>query len=426
MSCYHSPLSVSSYGHDADRNNISTLETDKLVGQISYTCNDGFWEVTSESCTRMACNSSTGGSSVSWTRASTCNVSSPTGLKWGDQTTMNQPYGYSGDIDATVRCVSNGNFQVMNSNAQCYKDCDGTKGSGLGFNWSESVSGCSTTYNSYMTHNTSRVQVRDTSGTARGQAYIKCDNGSATIDSTGNRLCRKLVNSGRTVSWNNNCVGTLPENLINIGQAFGGAYCTTVTNTTNGYTGTATACATSTGGVTVSNATCSRNVCKAGRMSWGNTCSGYIGDVYDGNSATVTHKGNSDDFSINYRGSATYTCDNGRFRRTSATCEKACSGGTVTWDGGNCSDTVSTSFSSTSVTNDKSGYTGSGTATCNTSSGQWSVSGTCKKDTPDCGRGYLTTPNGCLPLCRPGWSYTGGGCCKYFSGSGMRCEELNI
>ena len=129
LSCYHNPLSVSNYGHDADRNNVSTLETDKLVGSISYTCNDGFWEVTSDNCSRMACNSGTGGSTVSWTRASTCNVSSPTGLKWGDQTTINQPYGYSGDVDATVRCVSNGGFQVMNSNAECYKDCDGTAGS---------------------------------------------------------------------------------------------------------------------------------------------------------------------------------------------------------------------------------------------------------------------------------------------------------
>ena len=391
LSCYHNPLSVSNYGHNADRNNVSTLETDKLVGEISYTCNDGFWEVTSDNCSRMACNSGTGGSTVSWTRASTCNVSSPTGLKWGDQTTLNQPSGYSGDVDATVRCVDNGGFQVMNSNAECYKDCDGTAGSGFSFNWSESVSGCSATYNSYITHDTDGIAIRDTTGTARGRTYIKCENGTVSIDGAEDEDCKRLVSSGRTVRWNDNssysngssgnCVGTLPENLISIGPAYGAPYCTTVNNTANGYAGTANVCATSTGGVTVASATCERTTCNSRTMTWtanGNTCSGTIATTNDGSRNTA------EDTAINnLRGFATYECNNGSFSLVSGTasCDQSCPSGQVSWGGGNCTDTVSATYYATrSLTNDASGYTGSGTATCNNRTGNWSVSGTCEAD----------------------------------------------
>jgi len=412
LNCYHNPLSVSSYGHDADRNNVSTLESNKLVGQISYTCNDGFWEVTSDSCSRMACNSASGGSTVSWSDASTCNVSSPTGLKWGDQTTMNQPFGYSGDIDATVRCVNNGGFQVMNSNAECYKDCDGTEGSGFGINWSESVSGCSATYNNYITHDTDGIAIRDTTGSARGRTYIKCENGSVLIDGAEDEDCKKLVNSGRTVRWNNtngsngstgNCVGTLPEDLISIGPTYGAEYCTTVTNTDGDYTGEATVCATSTGDVTVTNATCGSNSCPSRSFSWlsnyTRNCTGTIPETAAGEiGVAVDNTGST-------RGTNEYRCNSDGTWNTTAipfkdTCESSCTS-TVTWDGGNCSDTVTGSLlsgASKSITNENSGYTGSGTATCK--DGSWDVdeNTTCEADAPPVSCSWSSSPMGCTNI----------------------------
>jgi hypothetical protein len=436
LSCYHSPLSVSSYGHEADRDDISTLETNKLIGQISYTCNDGFWEVTSESCSRMACNSTTGGSSVSWTRSSTCSVSSPTNLKWGDQTTINQPYGYSGDIDANVRCVNDGGFQVMNANAQCYKDCDGTAGSGFSFSWDDSVRGCTSSYDSYMTHNTDGVKIIDESGTARGQAYIKCDNGSVTIDGSEDKTCKKLVNSGTTVKWNNNdsgdgssgnCSAKLSEDIISIGETFGAPYCSNVTNTIDNYTGSATVCATSTGGVTMSNATCAATNCPAREFSWKsnyvNSCSGNIPET------AADSVGTAIDDTGRLQGTSSYYCQSdGTWNTTNVeqarTCYSTACSSTISW-GTQCADSYNGNKDNgvtISITNSTDGFTGSGEATCN--NGNWDVTASCDADTGG-GNGGGGDGDICASQGLPGWTFRNGGCCKFFSGEGWRCNNID-
>jgi len=296
----------------------------------------------------------------------------------------------------------------MNSNAECYKDCDGTEGSGFGINWSESVSGCSATYNNYITHDTDGIAVRATTGSARGRTYIKCENGSVLIDGAEDEDCKRLVTSGRTVRWNNtngsngssgNCVGTLPEDLISIGPTYGAEYCTTVTNTDGDYTGEATVCATSTGGVTVTSATCGSNSCPSRTFNWisnyTRSCSGTVPETTAGQiGVAVDNTGST-------RGTNEYRCNSdgtwGGEIPFKDTCESSCSS-TVTWGGGNCSDTVSGSLlsggSAKSITNANSGYTGSGTATCD--DGSWDVNATCEQDAPavDCAATTMTYCSG--------------------------------
>ncbi len=276
---------------------------------------------------------------------------------------------------------------------------------------SESVSGCSATYNNYITNYTDGIAVRDTTGSARGRTYIKCENGSVLIDGAEDEDCKRLVTSGRTVRWNNtngsngssgNCVGTLPENLISIGPTYGAEYCTTVTNTDGDYTGEATVCATSTGGVTVTSATCSSNSCPSRTFNWisnyTRSCSGTVPETTAGQiGVAVDNTGST-------RGTNEYRCNSdgtwGGEIPFKDTCESSCSS-TVTWGGGNCSDTVSGSLlsgASKSITNENSGYTGSGTATCK--DGSWDVdeNTTCEADAPPVSCSWSSSPMGCTNI----------------------------
>ena len=146
------------------------------------------------------------------------------------------------------------------------------------------------------------------------------------------------------------------------------------------------------------------STCNSRTMTWtanGNTYSGTIATTSNGSQNTA------EDTAINnLRGFATYECNNGSFSLVSGTasCDQSCPSGQVSWGGGNCTDTVSATYYTTrSVTNDASGYTGSGTATCNNRTGRWSVSGTCEADTPtfDCSSGMVDTNCGSVRVGLP-------------------------
>ena len=381
LSCSHNPISTSNYGHNDERNNISTLEPEKFIGEISYNCNDGFWEVSNSSCSRQACTGITGGANVSWTQASTCTTSSPTGLRWGDESTLNQPYGFSGGIDATVRCVDSGGFNVMNAGtAECYQDCDGTAGSGIGMSWNQTASGCYINYTGYMTHDTDSVRVVDTEGTARGRNYLLCDNG--TLSFHDDTSCKPLIQSGRNVSWDDgdnlangasgNCSGSLPEDIITLGNSFGAPQCTTVTDSTGDYRGSAGVCADSAGGLDVTSTSCIKQTCASKFVSWtsanGRNCSGTISAGDDGIATNV-------ETSTAFRsGSAGFMCNNGEWSYLSGSCNADCTGGNQSF--GSCTTeiySISEDGESFTVNNVTNGYTGSVTLTCD--DGTWTQSG---------------------------------------------------
>jgi hypothetical protein len=426
LNCSHSPVSVSSYGHNADRNNITTLQPEKLVGQINYTCDDGFWDVAASSCTRQSCTNTTAGSTVSWTKSSTCNVSTPSGLRWGDETTLNQPYGYSGSVDATVLCVDNGVINLQNSSTvQCFRDCNGSIGTGYGFNWSESSNSCYAAYSSYISHGNGNIRILDTTGSARGDNYIKCNNGSVSFDNSGSPDCHKLTPSGTFVQWNasngtngstGSCVGTLPSNIMLSGGTIDGTSdCVNVSSTTFNYSGTATFCAT-TSGVIKTSGSCVLSVCSGKSVSWsqgGRSCSSSVSTEIEGVTLNVSNT------AALKTGSASFKCETGNWNiQSGAICNTDCPSGNTSWGSGNCTATNpsnKTHGSSSSVTNNSSGYSGSATLTCNNNI--WQVSDeTCIQDAPaGCPNVFLNWP-----------SENSGIDCGATSGIGVESETKSI
>jgi hypothetical protein len=325
LQCTHNDITKTSYGHEAKEENVETINSEKLLGEIDYTCNDGWWVSSNSSCTRISCADS----NESWTAQSTCTVSTPSNMKWGDETTIDQPSGFSGEESAQFKCLDDGKFYLQNT-PDCNADCNtNSESKGLTFG------NCYTSMSDYMTHDTSDTYY-DLSGGHQGETVVSCNNG--VLSNTTDTLCNPYVAAGTTFKWNSNeygeidstgkCEGTLSEALMRDGgdsPYFANQDCETVENTASGYTGSISLCATSTGaGYTSTGSSCNAN-CSAGTVSWSsNNCSVTMTEKTHGFSGTQNFSG------TDYTGSATVGCNNGTWTTTSTSCTANCDTNTYT------------------------------------------------------------------------------------------------
>lgn len=253
--------------------------------------------------------------------------------------------------------------------------------------WNGTANGCSYTLTSTLPHSTSLTNQASTTTNPSGTANILCTNGvlstsSATCTASG-LSCAAL----NPATWGSgNCSSSLGAGTPNENQTLNfnnGTYSGTSSWTCNSGTGVWTLQAGS------SCSTVSAN-CSPVQQLWSNCRATPGGTINHGNSAGLTND------VAGYTGNVTVTCNNGTLSMSNPSCSLApssdCSG-TVTW-GGNCSATVGSlaNGASTGVTNSAIGYTGSGTASCN--SGTLSATGTCNAN---CNAGsvtWLTTCSG--------------------------------
>ncbi len=311
MKCSTGTISMSGdYGHGATTTKNTTDSGVILQGEITYTCNDGFWDSSGESCKRVACAAT----SKTFTGASSCDVSVGS-MAWGDTKTINQPVGFSGDTDAIYLCGDSGATGLDNS-PDCNADCNVSSATLTGSWTDNTVNSCAKTYTNYITHNKS-ISIEDSSGSDRGSATVSCNNGTLT---TTNIECLEYIAKGTSVSWSSgNCSGTT-AGTISDGGSVGGSDCTTSTDNSGSgsgtYRGTTDICATTTGW-SASSSICNEG-CDSTSKSWSN-CSGSTGIGYHGYTATL-----SDGASGAWEGSATATCNNGSWSVSGGSCSSTC------------------------------------------------------------------------------------------------------
>lgn len=239
--CQTSNVTVFDYKHGAT-NKQNSSSSSITTGEVSYQCNDGNWDITNAYCVRKSCGELATG--LSWTASTTCNVPSPTNMKWGDVASFDQPTGYSGDKNAEFTCSSNGTMQLT-SNGDCNKDCNIDSNTNY-YLWNQSVSGCTTSNSQYLKGGES-ITVESTNATGvRGEVLLSCNNG--VINNLG-MSCKRVTPINTNVTWSGwsggFCSAKTSSELYN-GAGIGVRKCETVTNTANGYEGTAEVCATDT------------------------------------------------------------------------------------------------------------------------------------------------------------------------------------
>jgi hypothetical protein len=300
--CSTSNIAMTNYGHGASTTK-NTLNTGiKLNGKISYTCNDGYWDSSGETCSRVLCASSP----ETFTAASSCDITT-TQLSYGDKENHDQPAGKSGTTDAIYTCGTSGSIGLSNT-PDCYADCSLNNAS---ITWNNQVNGCSTSVTSYISHGATK-DVSDSGGTSRGDVTLTCTNGS--ISNSG-ELCIAYTAKSTSVTWGS-CSGTTAGNISNDGDA-GGTDCTTASNSKSGYTGSTKVCATTTG-TTLSSSVCNANCASGATVTWG-SCSGSTSGTTHNGTSSVSHSGSSA-----WSGTATASCNNGTWS-ASGSCTSTCS-----------------------------------------------------------------------------------------------------
>jgi hypothetical protein len=113
---------------------------------------------------------------------------------------------------------------------------------------------------------------------------------------------------------------------------------------------------------------CSGTTCASKTVNWGAGCSGTLNPASTGSTSPVTNSASG------YSGTASYSCTNGSWSGPSTeTCTSSgCPAQTKIWDT-NCSGSlaVATNGTTSTVSNNNSGYSGTATFTCN--NGTWSA-----------------------------------------------------
>ncbi len=219
---------------------------------------------------------------------------------------------------------------------------------GQGVNWGGNCTG--TTPN--IVHNSTNT-VTNTTSNYVGSAVYSCNN-SVLNYSSGS--CNVATCSATSVSWGAGCTANLP--VGNHGAN------TPTSSTASSHTGNATYACTNGSYSLNSGSSCrAYNTCAAGSSSWGpnNYCAGSYSALGHGQSQNF---GNS---RTGYTGGATASCSDGTLTFSNQSCGgNPCTSSRTTWASGSCGGNVPTidSGTSTTVTNDQSGYTGSAGVSC--------------------------------------------------------------
>lgn len=260
-------------------------------GSIDITCNAGTYNVSNATCIATNCPAET----VTWGGSCSRSIGVQNN---GDSTgsVANTAPGYTGS--ATITCTNGVNVV---SGSSCNQDCIGQT-----VNWG-SCSGTAGAAN----HGAPTAVVSNTNSGFTGNVTVQCNNGTFNQSSA---TCNPAPANcpAQVVNWGNCSANT--GGTINHGNSG------PVTNSTSGYTGTATASCTN--GTLSASGTCNQH-CAARSETWG-SCAGSTPAINHGNNSSVSNTNGG------FTGAVTMSCTNGTLSQSSASCTPvapSCSGG---------------------------------------------------------------------------------------------------
>jgi hypothetical protein len=334
-----------------DGHSMSVMNTRAgYAGTATFTCANGTISTTNSNCKRI-CTATT----ANWSAGSSnCSASIPGG-------TITQgtpvPVSYSnGGVSGSGQAICNSNGSITVPSGSCGNDCGNQTVS-----WG---TGCTATATARPHDGTTNVT--NTSVNFVGSATATCTNGSFTASGS----CVAKCTAGSSVSWGGHCSASLSGPLDEGATV-------NVTNTAGNYTGSTNVTCNASGQVVpTSGSSCTPSApCDPNTITWG-SCSGPIGSMVHGATATVANTAGG------WSGNVNVQCNNGSWQKQPGeSCTivyNDCSGGqTVSWGSG-CSATapaMAHNGAAQTVNNAASGRIGTANVTCN--NGTPTASGNC-------------------------------------------------
>lgn len=397
-----------------------TIDGTDEEGSVDVVCDSGAIVTSNPICDndREPCAAGTASWTVSGKNCSSARPAMTHGQTLNDHPDTSLPQ--TGSVD--IQCLDT---VLSQSDERCYNQC-----ASQSVNWVSGLGSSCTATSSALAHGGSAT-ISDSSGTDTGSVTVTCNDG--TLSQSGGSCTGSDDCSGGAVSWSlsgNTCNGTVgalshgsSSNVTDSGQPTTGSRTFTCSNGGLNQSGGSCVqqCASQAVNWTVSGKTCSatsgimnhgasksvsdstqpttgsRNLscnngtisnsggtcveqCANQTVSWtigGRTCAVASGVLNHGASKTITDSTN------NFTGTRNISCSNGTLSDSGGTCYQSCVNQTVSWS--SCSGASGATLAhgaGRTISNTKSGYTGSRNISC--SNGSLSQSGGSCKATSSC------------------------------------------